>query len=255
MPVHLGRLERVAVLTLDNPPVNALSTRVYAELEARIAALEADEDVRVVVLAAGGTRAFSAGADIREFERFFAPGEGYNMAVRILRLLSRLEALPKITIAAIDAPALGGGCELILACDLRVASTTAMLGFPEVRVGQFPGTGGTLRLPWLIGEARAREMLITGESIGAERALEIGLVHRVVEPGAALGYSIDWARELASRPAPGIAAIKRSILANRAGDTEAASIADAELSEWVFQSAEAREGYRAFIEKRSPRFG
>jgi enoyl-CoA hydratase/carnithine racemase len=157
-----------------------------------------------------------------------------------------------VSIAAVEAAALGGGCELILACDLRVAGDGARFGFPEVRVGQFPGTGGTMRLPWLIGESRARELLLTGEPVSAQRAFDIGLVHRLVPAGEALAAAISWAAELARLPRSGIVAVKRSISEGRHGDTAERSAADAQLSESIFQSPEAREGFRAFVEKRTP---
>lgn len=253
MTVSLEIDGAVAVVLIDRPPVNALDTATYRELDACLSQVIADSPMYgALVLAARGARAFSAGADIKEFESFLTPAQGLEMAMRIHEIQNRLEGFGGVSIAAVEAPALGGGCELILACDLRVAGEGATFGFPEVRVGQFPGTGGTMRLPWLIGESRAREMLLTGGAISAARALEFGLVHRVVSPGQALGVATDWAQQLATLPRAGVSAAKRSVVGGRTGDAESRSRADADLSGQVFGGPEAQEGYRAFVDKRDP---
>jgi enoyl-CoA hydratase/carnithine racemase len=246
----------IGVATIDRPPVNALDTATYVEIEEIVTFVSAQpQQCRVLVLAAAGERAFSAGADIKEFGSFLEPGKGFEMANRIHQIHNRLEGLPIATIAAIEAAALGGGCELILACDLRVAGEEARFGFPELHVGQFPGTGGTMRLPWLIGESRAKELALTGEPISARRALEIGLIHRVVKKSRALPEAMAWAQELAQLPGSGIAAVKESISGARTGSVEERSLMDAQLSEAVFRSPDAVEGFRAFVEKRPPNFG
>jgi enoyl-CoA hydratase/carnithine racemase len=254
MTVRLESIGAVAVVTIDRPPVNALDTATYVDLGRQLDDVRASDEVRCLVLCAAGDRAFSAGADIHEFEEFMRPGAGREMATRIHELQNGLEAMPIVTIVAIEGAALGGGCELSLACDLRVAGSNASFGFPEVRVGQFPGTGGTMRLPWLIGESQARLMLLSGEPVDAARAAAIGLVHRLVPAGEARATAIAWASDLARLPASGVRAVKTSVVAGRTGDTVGRSLADAELSESVFQSHEAGEGYRAFLEKRPPDF-
>ena len=152
--VRLHVEDKLAVLTMDRPPVNALDEVMYEALSRRLDELEGRKDIRVVILAAAkGLRAFSAGADIKDFERLFDPGESYRFCRLAHEVNNRFERLSQITLAAIDGAVLGGGAELVLAFDIRVASLTARIGFPEVTVGQAPLTGGTLRLPWLIGES------------------------------------------------------------------------------------------------------
>jgi enoyl-CoA hydratase len=236
----------VWVLTLDNPPVNALSTRLLELLAAQLAAFRAS-DARVLVMAAAGERAFSAGADLKEE---FPPRTELRKFQRILEILRELETLPKVTIAAIEHATLGGACELVLCCDLRVCSSNAVFGFPEVTIGEFPGTGGTLRLPWLIGEARARQLLITGERITAERAEQIGLVHRVVPPEQALASALAWAEDLTMRPPQSVAAVKQSILRNRDHDAIAGAAADALLSQQVSLTRDAQQGRKSFLERK-----
>lgn len=254
MTVRLEFDEDVGVLLLDRPPVNALDTATWIEFDTRLSELEQAARTRAVVLAAVGSKAFSAGADVKEFGKFFEPGQGHAMARRIHDVQNRLERLDKVTIAAVEGPALGGGCELLLACDLRVAGEGARFGFPEVTVGQFPGTGGTMRLPWLIGESRARELLLTGRTLLAEEAHRVGLIHRLVPPGSALQASLAWAHELALLPTSGIGAVKQSIGDGRGMKLAERTEDDSRLSEEVFRSPDAVEGYRAFLEKRTPVF-
>jgi enoyl-CoA hydratase len=253
--VHRETIGAVALLTMDGPPVNALNTGMYNALIERIAELEHDTSVRVVVMrAASSIRVFSAGGDIKEFERFFTPGEGYKICKLTHEINNRLEALAQITIAAMEGPALGGGAELALAFDLRVATPLVRFGFPEIQVGQVPGTGGTLRLPWLIGESAARGILLTGDPITADRAYQLGLFHLLVQPGQAVDSAVSWAAQLAQRPAQSVLAIKRSVLQNRDRDVEKGTERDSQLSEWVFQSDDAKEGHYAFLEKRQPHY-
>jgi enoyl-CoA hydratase/carnithine racemase len=255
-----GILERetfgpVAVLTMNRPPVNALNTEMYRAFLDRIFELEGDNSIRAVVLtAAPGSRLFCAGADIKEFGDFFNPEAADRVCRMTHEINNRIEQLPQITIAAMDADVLGGGAELVLPFDLRVASSAVRFGLPEIKVGQAPTTGGTMRLPWLIGESAARAILLTGDTIGAERAQALGLFHQLVPPGAAREASLAWARDLANRPAQSAMAIKRSILGNRDRDVEAATKRDTDLSAWVFQGDDAKEGQRAFLEKRRPTF-
>lgn len=246
----------VCVLTLDRPPVNALNLDLYRRLLAILDEIAADTAIRVVVLtAAPGARAFSAGADIKEFERLFDPAEAEIFFHFANEAPTRFEALDKITIAAVEGAALGGGAELLLGFDFRVLGEKARIGFPEVIVGQFPGTGGTLRLPWLVGEGPARAMLLSGDTIGAEEALARGLASMVVPAGEAETRALALARDLAARPAQAVTAVKRSIRDNRDRDVRAGMARDTALSLWVGAGPDAREGYDAFVEKRPARFG
>jgi enoyl-CoA hydratase len=245
----------VAVLTLNRPPVNALNTAMYNALIGAIESLEQDSSVRVVILqAAPGSRTFCAGGDIKEFGAFQEREAAYKVSLITHEVNNRIEVLPQITIASFEADVLGGGGELALAFDLRVAATSVRFGFPEVKVGQLPGTGGTMRLPWLIGESAARGLLLTGDTISAERAHGLGLFHMLVPPGTAHAAARAWAEDLAGRPAQSVLGIKRSVALNRDRDVAAATQRDTEISTWVHQGTDAREGHLAFMEKRAPKF-
>lgn len=253
--IHIRHDGPVCVLTLDRPPVNALSYEVYAVLREQLADIAADSAIRVLVVdASAELRAFSAGADIKEFEQLFDPVTAERFFSIAHEVPEAVERLDKVTIAAVEGAALGGGAELLLSFDFRIFGSKARIGFPEVTVGQFPGTGGTMRLPWLIGEAAARELLLTGQSIDAQRALELGLCNRVVEAGQASAVALALAHDLAGRPAQAVTAIKRSILANRDHDSAAGIRRDTMLSRWVGDGPDSREGYRAFVERREPVF-
>jgi enoyl-CoA hydratase len=247
--IHLIAHDAVCELVLDNPPVNALSTKMYVALSDHLDTI-AESDFRVVVISARGERAFSAGADLKEEH---APGSELAMFTRINEVSNRLESLTQITMVAIERAILGGALELALACDLRVAATHATFGFPEVGLGDYPGTGGTLRLPWMIGEARARELLLTGARFTARRALAIGLISKLVPRGRALEETLRWAEELASMPVSGVRAIKASIVQNRTQDAVTAARTDAIRSSIVNASAEAVAGRVAFAQHRAGR--
>ena len=175
------RDDGVAVVTLDNPKVNALSSELLRQLLGAATALTDDPPGAVVVT--GGDRVFAAGADISEFG---GPDEARVIGDLFLRALNAVAAIPRATIAAISGFALGGGCELALACDFRVASERARFGQPEILLGIIPGGGGTQRLPRLVGPARAKDMIFTGRQVGADEALAIGLVDEVVPPDEVL---------------------------------------------------------------------
>lgn len=247
-------VEGVAVVRIANPPLNLVSRAVLRALDDCVAALAAEPGLRAAVVAGAGERAFSAGADIKEFPDFIAT-EPPSEAVRPgQRAFDRLAALPVPTIAAIEGAALGGGCELALACDLRVAGETARLGFPETGLGLFPCYGGTQRLPRLVGMAVAKELIFTGRHVEADEALRLGLVNRVVPAGQALAAAVALAEGLASRAGRALAAAKRAIDAAGRLPLEEGLRLEAELAGALFHTEDVREGIAAFIEKRSPRF-
>jgi enoyl-CoA hydratase len=253
--VRLSTQGPVAVLTMDRPPVNALNDAMYLALSRELDRLETRSDVRVVILTAGrGLRVFSAGADIKDFERLFDHGESYRFCRLAHEVNNRFERLPQITIAAIDGAALGGGAELVLAFDLRVSSQVSRIGFPEITVGQAPLTGGTLRLPWLIGESAARAILLSGEPISADRAYQLGLFHMVVPSGQAFPAALEWGQRLARHPAQAVLGIKLSLSLNRDRDVGSGTDRDTILSQWIFEGADAREGHNAFVESREAQF-
>jgi enoyl-CoA hydratase/carnithine racemase len=244
----------LATLTLDRPPVNALSQEAREELAAALEEIAGDPGVRCLVLYGAGGRAFSVGSDIKEFPEVTARRLGRARALQEHALHNRVQFFPVPTLAAIEGHCLGGGLELALACDLRVAGETAVLGLPEVRLGVFPAGGGTERLPRLIGESKARELIFTGETIGASEAAGIGLVNRVAPAGTALEAARALGRSIAQRPGLTLRTVKAVMDRGRCmGALEAQQVSVDAISE-LFQSAVVQEGVRAFLEKRAPRF-
>ena len=245
----------VCVLTLNRPPVNALNMHMYQTLSKTLKKLRENRSIRVVVLTSTDeSRAFCAGADIKEFGSLIEENKSYDFFKLAHEVCNNLESLPQVTIGALNGVVLGGGAELVLSLDFRIASENAQIGFPEITVGQFPGTGGTMRLPWLVGESIARSILLTGDPVSAERALSIGLFHQVVACKDVFSTAEKLAVRLSQYPAHGIVALKRSLLLNRDDDIARATERDIRLSEWVFRGYDSMEGQRAFIEKRAPNF-
>jgi enoyl-CoA hydratase/carnithine racemase len=243
----------VTTIRLNNPPLNLISLDVTKALAAALARVERDEDVRAVILAGTGERAFCAGSDVKEFPSLSGRvAEGKLIDENAA--YNQLAALPLPTIAAIEGDALGGGLELALCCDLRVASATAVLGLPEVRLGVMPGSGGTQRLPRLIGLARAKELILLGEIVDADTALRFGLVNRVAAQGEAESVARDLAETLATRGPVAVREAKRVLNTTLDGSLEAGQAEELEASEGVFSSEDMIEGAAAFVEKRPARF-
>lgn len=243
----------ITILRLNNPPLNLVSQEMTADLDAALAAVEGDAAVRAVVLAATGMRAWSAGSDVKEFSSLRGRvGEG--KLTKENAVYDRLAALELPTVAAIEGDALGGGLELALCCDFRVVAESARLGLPEVRLGVMPGSGGTRRLPRLIGLARAKEMILLGETIDAATALDIGLVNRVAASGRAEAVATELAEKLASRGPIGMREAKRLLNATLDVAASEGRSRELEASERVFASNDMLEGVAAFIEKRNPEF-
>lgn len=246
--------DQIARITFNRPTVlNALNFKTVDELSHCLDALKADASVRVLILTGSGEKAFVAGADINELARQ-TPLDGKDTALRGQSVFRKLESMGKPSIAAINGFALGGGCELALACTIRIASRNARLGQPEVKLGILPGYGGSQRLSRLCGKGIAHEMILTGEMIGVEEALRIGLLNRVTEPGDLLATAESIARKIIAN-AP--LAVKYSMEAIESG-------AEMPLQEGLFLEAtlfglccatdDMREGTRAFLEKRPARF-
>ncbi len=244
----------VATLVVDRPPLNALSYQAKEEIAACLEEVAADSAVRCLIVFGAGDRAFSVGSDIKEFPEVTARRLGRQRAAHEHAVYNRLDFFPVPTVAAIEGHCLGGGLELALACDLRVASETSHLGLPEVKLGVFPAGGGTERLPRLIGEALARELIYTGEPVDAREAWRIGLVNRVAPAGQALRVAQELGRTIASRSALTLRTVKAVMDRGLAMDLlEAEQIAIEAISE-LFQSEAVQEGVAAFLEKRPPRF-
>jgi enoyl-CoA hydratase/carnithine racemase len=247
--------EGVAVVTLNNPPLNVVTLELTRELERTLDRLAADPTARVLVLTGAGERAFCAGSDVKEFPDLMARGVAVEKKMRKENeTYSKVDDFPKPTIAAVAGLAYGGGLELAVCCDLIVVEETARLALPEIKLGVFPGSGGTVRVTRRVGEGRAKEMMFFGEPIDAATALAWGLVNRVVLPGEALITACRMAEQLAARPSRALQICKQAIDLSFDMSEDEAIRRTLPLSEEVFASADCREGVRAFFEKRPPRF-
>jgi enoyl-CoA hydratase/3-hydroxyacyl-CoA dehydrogenase len=249
-PVKLETRERAAICWLDRPPANSISPEVVEALSNVWEAITGSGAVRALIFASANPQLFCAGADIRSFTTMGEP-EARAMVERMHELLRGMERSRVVTIAAVNAAALGGGCELAMACDLRIAAQSASFGQPEINLGIIPGFGGTQRLPRLIGEARALELNLLGDPIGAAQALAVGLVNRVVPDHELLDTAVAWALRLADQPPLAIEQIKR---VSAAGELDAGIEAEKQAFARVLGSEDAHEGIAAFLEKRAARF-
>jgi len=244
----------VGTITVRRPKaLNALNQGVVAGLQAAVARLSADPSVRVVLLQGEGERAFVAGADIAEFVGA-SPADALAIAGRIRIVTDALVAAPKPVVAVVGGFCLGGGFELALACDIRIASTTARFGLPEIKLGILPGGGGTVRLTKIAGSSVARMLTMTGDPIDAERAYALGLVASVHPPEELAAAAAALAAKLAALPPFALAQLKSSL--NIAVDTATAAACDAEIKAFAlcYSTADQAEGAAAFLEKRKPVF-
>jgi enoyl-CoA hydratase len=250
MSVRVDRDGAVAIVTLDRPEaMNALNVETLSALRDELRRLA--DDVRVVVLTGAGDRAFAAGADIK-YMRGLDVAAAKEWGALGHETTGLLETMPRPTIAAINGFALGGGCELALACDVRYASPKAKLGQPEINLGIIPGWGGTQRLARVCGIGVAKELILTGRTVDAEEALRIGLVNAVHDP--VLDKALETAQLLASKSPIALAAAKATINRALAGDALGNLAAEADDFGELFSSADAKEGLAAFAEKREPNF-
>jgi len=248
-PVKLETRGEIAIAWLDNPPANSIAPAVVHALQKVWDSVKGG-DVRALVFASANPMLFCAGADIKAFTKMDAAG-GKELLEAMHGLLRDMERSRIVTIAAVNALAFGGGCELAMACDIRIAADSATFGQPEINLGIIPGFGGTQRLPRLIGEAKALELNLTGDPIGAEEAYELGLANRVVPDHELLDTALGWARKLAGQAPLAIEQIKR---VSAAGDIDAGIEAEKQGFAAVFGSEDAREGIGAFLQKRTAKF-
>jgi len=245
----------IAVIRVDNPPVNALSDVVLDGIVAALGSIPPSPEVRAVVLTGTGNKAFLAGADLSEFVAMVdSPGRIAEHVARTRRVLDELARLDVPVIAAVQGLALGGGLEFALACDLIVADETVRLGCPEVRLGLIPGAGGTQRLVTLLGRFRAAELIMTGRLLSAGEAAELGLVTRVTNAGTAFDEAIALANDLAAAPAVAVQAAKRAVRTADALSLPAALELERREFLATLASDDAREGLGAFLAKRPPAF-
>ena len=252
--VSTERRDAVALVTIDNPPMNALSAALLDELEAEIDALDRDGDVRVIVVRGAGDRAFVAGADIKEFPALRESASEGGSARGIQRLGHRMDAADTPFVAAIHGYCLGGGLELAMCCDVRVCADDATLGQPEIQLGLIPGGGGTQRLPRLVGQGRAMFLNLTGDFVDAETAYAWGLVERVVPAAELEDVAVAIAGRIASRSPHAVAVLRE--LARTTRDLPLGEGLRREADGFVrcLRSEDGAEGVAAFIEKRPPVF-
>jgi enoyl-CoA hydratase/carnithine racemase len=246
----------VAVVTIDHPPVNALSGPLLEELEAELARLDTDDAVRVIVLEGAGERAFVAGADISEFPtlRESAHDDNGGSARGIQRLGHRMDAARTPFVAAIHGFCLGGGLEVAMCCDIRVAAEDAQLGQPEIKLGLIPGGGGTQRLPRFVGLGRAMLLNMTGDFIDGRTAYEWGLVERVVPREEVREAALEIARSIAARSPVAIGVLRELARTTRDLPIEEGLRREAEGFRRCLASEDGLEGVTAFLEKREPQF-
>jgi enoyl-CoA hydratase len=244
----------VATITINRPQaLNALSTQVFAEMGALLERIAQDTAIRVVVLKGAGDKSFVAGADIGEMagmSRAQAEARSWNG----MRLYDRMRRLPQPIIASIQGYALGGGMLIALACDIRIASTKASFGYPEIKLGIFPGTGGTVLIDRLLGAAAARAICILGERLSAERAYQLGIVNRLVDPGELAAATAAAAQTVAGYSPVALRELKRALNASLELDFASAREVEIEAYGAAFDSQDRQEGMRAFLEKRAPKF-
>ena len=245
----------VAVVTIDHPPVNALSAALLDELEAELGRLDADDGVRAIVLKGAGEKAFVAGADISEFPTLREASMEDGGSVRgVQRLGGRMDAGRTPVVAAIHGFCLGGGLELAMCCDIRVASEDAQLGQPEIKLGLIPGGGGTQRLPRLVGLGRALLLNMTGDFIDARTAYEWGLVEKVVPREELLDTALGIARTIAQRSPVAVGVLRELARTCRDLPLEEGLRREADGFRRCLESEDGAEGVAAFLEKREPRF-
>lgn len=252
--VSVDKKDGIATMTVDAPPLNVLSQQVFKEIGDAFAELEEDQEVVTVVLTTAGDKAFAAGADIKEF-----PGmiDNPDMKASVMAghdILNRIDAFPKPTIVVLDGLTLGGGCELALAFDIRIAEEQATIGLPEIKLGIFPGGGGTQRLPRLVGTAKAKEMMYTGEAVSAKEAKRIGLVNQVTREGEGRAAAINMAGKISGYSLEPLSRIKKAVNQGvERGQNDGIEL-EADLFQEVFQTEDVKEGLNAFMEKRKPHF-
>ncbi len=244
----------IAVLTINRPKaLNALNTKTLEELQVALDQLRLNRDLRALILTGAGEKAFVAGADIAELSALH-PTRALLFSQLGHRVMATLEVLPVATIAAVNGFALGGGCELALACDLIYASEKAKLGLPEVSLAVIPGFGGTQRLTRILGRMRAKELIFTGDAIDAHHAKELGLVLDVRAPAELMPHCRKVAAAIASRGPLAVAQAKRVIEAGADLPLKDANELERQAFALLFGSADQKEGMKAFLEKRAAKF-
>ncbi len=252
--VSWEKKDSIGIITLNNPPLNVLDVNLKSQLSVVLEEIENSLEVTVVIIH-GGNKSFMAGADIKNFNSLMSNAErAYISSRENHRIFNQVENLTKPVIAALTGFALGGGCELALACDFRIAEKSLKIGLPEIKLGLFPGAGGTQRLPRIIGKSKAKEFMMLGDHLDADAAYKIGLVDKVVPDGEALQAALKFANKLASRPGVALKMIKALVNKGMETDQEQGMFLESVLIEQVFKTEDVREGVDAFLKKRKPYF-
>ena len=257
--VHYDVQDGVCILTLDDPPANTYTYAMMGQLDACILRARMDEDAHVIVLTGKGEKFFSAGASIQMLNEV-TPTFKYFFCLHANETLNRLEQTPKLTIAALNGHTVGGGLEIAMACDMRVARAGgSRVGLPEINLGVLPGTGGTQRLSRLVGKSRSIEMMITGDLFGFDAALEHGIVNRVIEADSRddfMASALEFAGQFTppGKASKAVGLIKRSVQTGAEIPFETALALERELQQQLFQSQDASEGIAAYVERRKAAF-
>lgn len=251
--VHISIENKVATLVIDHPPANALNDAVISDLDAAVNAVASDPDVKVIVITAEG-RFFVAGADINQLDTIRDAANGEALAANGQRVFSKVEQLTKPVICAINGMALGGGCELAMACHMRIAADSAKLGQPEISLGIIPGYGGTQRLTRIVGPSKATELILTGDMVDAGEALRIGLVNTVVPVDKLQEAVRALAEKIASKSMPAIRGTIRAVGGGLDASLTEGLALEAKIFGEMCETADKTEGIRAFLEKRRANF-
>jgi len=245
--------EGMAIVTINHPPVNAIDRKMVLELEQVVDELEVKPDAKIIILTGAGDKAFIAGADIPVFSDLNKVS-AEKFVLSIQSVLFKIEESQKVVICAINGHALGGGCEVAMACDIRIASEKAKFGQPEVNLGVIPGAGGTQRLPRLVGKGKAMELVFTGDMISAEEAKAIGLVNLVVPLESLMEEAKKMAKKILSKGPIAISMAKKAIHEGLEMKLKEGLKLEARLFGELFETYDMREGVKAFLEKRTPHF-
>ena len=246
--------DRIGTITLNRPKsMNSLSSELLKELDHVLTEIDNDDEVKVVILA-GSDKYFAAGADITEIGQIKTPKDAHRFLKMAQSVFNHIEDLEKPVIAAIGGLALGGGCELTLACDLRIAAENATFGQPEIKIGVIPGAGGTQRLPRIVGVTKAKELLYTGDFMDAQEAYRTGLINKIVPAASLMEEARKMALKIAKQPGEALKVTKLAVNSGLNMDIKSAVAYEARCFEMLFSTEDQKEGMSAFIEKRKPEF-